>query len=373
MLKQALILAGGLGTRLGVLTQAMPKPMLPVAGRPFLEHVIFNLRRHGLDKIVLSVGHLADRVMDHFGDGGSLGVSITYSREISPLGTGGGLRHALPMLGDSFLVLNGDTLFDCNYLDMARLLGNDVLAVLGLRHVEDASRYGSVHLEGGRVLGFHEKSRTGAGLVSGGVYAFTRQAAELLPLGASSIETGLFPLLAQRGFLAAKAYRAYFIDIGLPSTLSQADTAIPKWQRKPGIFIDLASLLSPSCAFGFVPGGAVWTDDAVSAVKWCNDGGYLVFGLAEKADRWPAPERESFLEEPRRMGAHLDALYPCDATAFLDWSDQARKDWDLDLARSLLLSGRWSDGAVGEIPRRAVHVTSSSSLSEYVKKVVPPL
>src|SRR5512137_1345027 len=109
---KVLVLAGGLGTRLRPLTETLPKVLVPVLGRPFLEHLVEDVARQGFTRLVLSVGVLSDQVEACFGDGGRLGCCIEYARETTPLGTGGAVVNALPLLGDTFLVLNGDTLLE---------------------------------------------------------------------------------------------------------------------------------------------------------------------------------------------------------------------------------------------------------------------
>ncbi|MGE4297677.1 MAG: HAD-IIIA family hydrolase [Desulfovibrionaceae bacterium] len=400
MLRQALILAGGRGTRLGALTDAVPKPMLPVAGRPFLEHLIRNLRRFGVDRIVLSVGYLAQAFEAHFGDGGALGVSIAYSHEAAPLGTGGGVRHALPLLDDAFLVLNGDTLFDCNYLDLALLLGQAggaPGAALALRRVDDASRYGSVRLDGDRVAGFAEKSQAGPGLISAGVYALTRRVVEELPPGASSIETDLFPRLADRGALAARAYPGFFIDIGLPETLAFADRAIPDWQRKPCVFFDRDGVLNTDFGYVHRPQDFQWTEDAIEAVKWCNDCGYLVVVTTNQAGiargYYDAAAFHGLMDwmrgELRRHGAHLDAVYHCPHHPTAGQGElgcvcdcrkpaggmvrQAIEDWTIDAARSVLIGDKPSDISAGECCGVAGHLFTGGSLLAMVRECVAPL
>src|SRR2546428_7315254 len=129
MIDQAVILAGGLGSRLGELTQQMPKPLLPVGGRPFLEYVIWNLSRFDINRFLFSVGYRADQIIEHFGDGSRFSISIDYVVEQQPLNTGGALLFAGDKLHETFLVANGDTLFDLNYLDLTLLLRrNSILA-----------------------------------------------------------------------------------------------------------------------------------------------------------------------------------------------------------------------------------------------------
>jgi D-glycero-D-manno-heptose 1,7-bisphosphate phosphatase len=238
-MRQAVILAGGLGTRLGALTQETPKPLLPVAGVPFLEYLLWNLRRHGIRRIVFSAGYLADRIIAHFGEGQQYSMDFRYVIEPEPAGTGGALRLAAAELEESFLLMNGDTLFDLNYLDLGLLLeSRSALAALALRHVPDAGRYGSVRLNEDRIVGFAEKTGTQAGIVNGGVYALRREVIEYLPPAPCSLEKDLFPHLSAQNQLLGKVYNGFFIDIGLPASLSESEESIPRWLKKTALFLD---------------------------------------------------------------------------------------------------------------------------------------
>jgi NDP-sugar pyrophosphorylase family protein len=119
---QAVILAGGLGTRLGDITKAVPKPMVPIAGKPYLEHQIRLLAEQGIRDVVLLVGYLGRQIEDHFGDGAAWKVRIRYSREQTPLGTGGALREAGPLLADAFLLIYGDSYLPIDYAAVLRTL-----------------------------------------------------------------------------------------------------------------------------------------------------------------------------------------------------------------------------------------------------------
>ena len=116
---QTVILAGGLGTRLRPLTEQTPKPMVEVEGRPFLEFIVEHIAGQGFRDILLLTGHLGEHVSDHFGDGRRFGVSIRYSREPQPLGTGGAIRAAWEQLADDFLLLYGDSFLPIDYVDVA--------------------------------------------------------------------------------------------------------------------------------------------------------------------------------------------------------------------------------------------------------------
>ena len=141
LITQAVILAGGLGTRLGARSKDRPKPMQLVGEKPFLEYLIWNLKRYGVTDVLLSVGYLANVISDHFGNGERFGVRIRYVHESSPVGTGGALGLCAPLLAERFYFLNGDTLFDVNLDDLAtQLQGPDVIGALALRAVDDVSR-----------------------------------------------------------------------------------------------------------------------------------------------------------------------------------------------------------------------------------------
>lgn len=365
MLTQAVVLAGGLGTRLGELTRSTPKPLLPVGGRPFLEYLVWNLRRHGITRVVFCVGYLAERIVEHFGDGARFGVAIEYVVEREPAGTGGALLLARPRLEEEFLVLNGDTLCDLNYLDLGLLLKETgAAAAVALRHVPDAQRYGRVCLEGSLVTGFEEKGAGGPGLVSGGVYALRRAALEGLPGVPASLERDLFPALAAAGSLAGRVYGGFFLDIGVPESLREAQAAVPRWRRKPAVFLDRDGVLNEDRGYIHRPEEFVWVEGAPEAVKWLNDRGYLVILVTNQAgiargyyteeDFWGLMKWVG--AELRRRGAHLDAVYYCPhhpAEGREPYRQKcgcrkpapglirrALKEWDVDVARSLMIDDR---------------------------------
>src|SRR5262245_61543699 len=222
MVKQAVILAGGFGTRLRAATRHTPKPLLEVAGVPFLDHLIWNVARHGIRRLLLLTGHLAPAFQARYGDGCAHGIAIDYGVEPEPYGTGGALALAARRLDERFLVLNGDTLFDLNYLDLAARIEDGALAVVALRQVDNVSRYGAVRLAGSRVEEFAEKGRPGPGAINGGVYVMRGEAVERLPEGPSSLERDLLPNLSAESRLAGAIYDGFFVDIGMAEALAAA-------------------------------------------------------------------------------------------------------------------------------------------------------
>jgi mannose-1-phosphate guanylyltransferase len=224
---QALILAGGEGTRLRPLTSTVPKPVVPLVDRPFIAFMLDWLRSHGVDDVVMSCGHLAGGVRSVLGDGAALGVRLRYLEEPRPLGTGGALKFAEDLLDERFLMLNGDTLSD---LDLtAQLAAHEAVgarATLALYPVEDPSAYGLVRLaDDGAVREFVEKpapDQIDTNNISAGAYVLERSILELLRPGErASIERDVFPRLVGDG-LYGHVGSGYWMDIGTPDRYLEA-------------------------------------------------------------------------------------------------------------------------------------------------------
>ncbi len=374
MLRDAIVLAGGLGTRLGPLAESIPKCMQPVAGVPFIDHLVWNLRRQGFSRVIFSLGHLASAVRTHVGDGSALGIEAVYSIEDAPLGTGGAVRLAAEQASqDGFLVVNGDTLFDANYRALPLLLGASsasllpVMAAMALRVVPDVGRYGAVDLSGSTVRAFGEKAESGAGLVNGGVYAMNRDAVRMLPVGGSSLEDDLFPTLAANGQLAGLESDRFFVDIGTPPSLAESQASVAAWRRKPAVFLDRDGVLNEDRHHVHKVEDFEWLPGAREAVRWLNDSGYLVIVVTNQAGigRGLYTGREFdhlmdwFAEELAREGAHIDAIYHCPhhPTAGLGEYHvvcecrkpapgmlvRALREWPIDAGRSIMVGDKHTD------------------------------
>jgi mannose-1-phosphate guanylyltransferase len=225
---QALILAGGEGTRLRPLTSSIPKPVVPLAGRPFISYMIDWLRRHGVDQAILSCGFMADGVRAVLGDGDGLGVRLRYVEEPRPLGTGGALKLAEDLLEDRFLMLNGDQLTDIDLTAQIRQHERTgARATLALIAVEDPSTYGLVRRRDDlSVSGFLEKpdaDEIDTNLVNAGAYVLDRSiVSEMAAAGTRfSIERDVFPRLVDHGLFGYEA-SGYWMDIGTPQRYLQA-------------------------------------------------------------------------------------------------------------------------------------------------------
>ncbi|MBQ9473210.1 MAG: nucleotidyltransferase family protein [Bacteroidales bacterium] len=227
---EAIVLAGGFGTRLQHVVSDVPKPMAPVAGRPFVEYLFDQLVHYRFDHIVLSTGYKHEAIEGRFGTA-YRGMELTYAREETPLGTGGGLRNALQFCREETVtVLNGDTLFLVDHESLSefhRSHGGDLTIVL--RQVGDTSRYGSVAVDGDhRIVSFTEKGAAqGAGLINGGIYAVNRRLLLPYPVGQKfSFEKDVLESRYRDIPFYAMPCNGYFIDIGVPDDYRRAQSEL---------------------------------------------------------------------------------------------------------------------------------------------------
>lgn len=218
---QAILLAGGLGTRLQSVVNDRPKPMADVCGKPFLEYLILELKKHGITEIVLAVGYKGQMVEEYFKTGKQLGVHIEYSYEKEQLGTAGAIKNASEHIKEKeFFVLNADTFYQAAYQDVIDLYARkNVDMALVLRKVPDVSRYGSVKVQNQLITGFNEKiSEHVEGVINGGIYLMRDTVLDMIPEGKKcSLENEIIPQMLQKGKrLGAVVNEGYFIDIGVP-------------------------------------------------------------------------------------------------------------------------------------------------------------
>jgi len=386
VLSQAVILVGGLGTRLGELTARTPKPLLPVAGRPFVEHLLQEVSRYGLRKATLLAGRFGDQVRATYDGQVIFDLAVDVVVEPSPMGTGGALAFAAAeaRLDPEFLLMNGDSWID---MDVVRLVRNweaarterpGTRAQLLLQTVPDAARYGTVTAKDGLVTVFQEKSPESAnrpGQINAGVYVLDRTILKDVPSDrVTSLETDILPKLVADGrvvsILAPEG--SYFIDIGLPDTYLRADEELMRHRRRPAIFLDRDGTLNVDRGYTHKITDLSWQPDARQAVKYANDAGYYVFvvtnqagvarGLYQESDVIAFhAEMQSQLYE---IGAHVDAFEWCpfhvDGTVAAYRQDSRRRKpspgmiedladvWPVDMSRSLLIGDTPDDMKAAE-------------------------
>ena len=228
---KAMVLAAGLGTRLRPLTDTLPKPLLPVAGRPLLEWNLLLLKRHGITEVIINLHHLGEQIVRALGDGARLGLRLAYSHEPTLQGTGGGIKQASPFLKDGpLLVLNGDTLSDC---DLTALIAahrvSGALATLAVRDDPEAATWGPVTLDAqGRILQINgrpplaEPRAALPACMFAGIHVMEQAVLDAMPSGPGSIIDVYDRLLRQGRPLHGYRMSGYWSDIGDPKRYAQA-------------------------------------------------------------------------------------------------------------------------------------------------------
>lgn len=214
---EAIILAGGLGTRLARVVSDVPKPMASVAGRPFLSYIFDDIKSQGITHVVLAVCHKKECIMDFFGEHYE-GIEIDYSVEAFPLGTGGAIKQALTLCREErVFVFNGDSFLAVNLRELRNYSNrHNFLISIVLKPLTNFSRYGTVDVgENGVVRSFKEKQPCAAGLINGGIYDIKRDALKEYPVR-FGMERDCFPALLAQQKIGSIVSNGYFIDIGIP-------------------------------------------------------------------------------------------------------------------------------------------------------------
>ncbi|MFT4901018.1 MAG: NDP-sugar pyrophosphorylase family protein [Lentimonas sp.] len=232
---QAVILCGGLGTRLRSAVSDRPKCLAEVAGEPFLLLLLDYYIQAGVTQFILATGHLSEQIEALFAglDYNYRGAKILISREPEPMGTGGALKFAESLLDEEFMMINGDTWMECEPESLClQMKQTGAEIVLALRQVADVGRYGEVVLDthSPRIISFAEKSAQGGpGFINAGVYYIKRSALRLIPVRQKcSLETDVFPLLLAEAAMVGVAFAGQFIDIGIPQDYQRAQLMLAR-------------------------------------------------------------------------------------------------------------------------------------------------
>ena len=254
MINTAIILAGGLGTRLQPLTDDTPKPLLPLKGKPMIAHIINNFKKYGVNNIILSIGYKSKQIKEHFGDGSKYGVNIIYSIEEEPLGTGGAIMLAAKDLTKPFFLAWGDNLADFDLHAMYKAYLRDAPQVtMALTPREDVENFGVAKLEENKIINFVEKPQreeAPSNLINAGAFIIDPQCLKILPQGNSSMERDCFEKLAPLGEISVYKHEGQWFPTDTLEKYSDAClNFIPKidFTKKKIIIADVDETICESC------------------------------------------------------------------------------------------------------------------------------
>ena len=397
---QCAVLVGGLGTRLGALTAATPKPILPCGDRPFLGWLLREFVRFGVTEFVLLTGHLSAEIERAAADIQAslpVRVAITLSEEPMRAGTGGAVFHARRLLHDRFLLCNGDLLFDTNLsalLSDAAADSPDTVGRVMLRQLDDASRYGVVTLDGGRITAFRERPPAGTpGTINGGIYLFRKTLIDHLR-PSCSLEADVMPALAIDGKLRGTLGTGYFRDIGVPEDFARAQTEIPALLRRRALFLDRDGVLNVDHGYVGCRERFEWTDAAKQAIAYATAAGWHVFivtnqsGVArglydEDAVRallgWIADEARAAggtIDDARYCPYHPDGIDDAYRRAH-PWRKPEPgmlldliRCWELDPARAIMIGDQESDMRAAADAGVAGHLFQEKNLLAFLQQVM---
>ncbi len=315
---EAVILAGGFGTRLSHIVSDVPKPMAPVCNRPFLRFILDDIIEKGVTRIILAVGYKQDTISDYFGIS-YRGVELIYSVEDTPLGTGGALKQALSLCDDkNVFVLNGDTFFDVNLSEMSK--NKDKIAI-ATKRMYNFSRYGTVQISSNNIINnFIEKAPTQAGLINGGVYYVPTNVLQHINEKTFSFESDYLEKTLEDEVLISFESEGYFIDIGVPEDYSAAQKSMQVFIKKHKIaFFDRDGTINVDTGYVHKKDEMFFIDGMPAFIKKWQDWDYKVVVVTNQAGiaRGYYNERDmhalhSFMNEKlAEHNAHIDAFYFC--------------------------------------------------------------
>lgn len=367
MFKEAVILAGGFGTRLSHVVSDVPKPMAPVYGRPFLCYLLDRLADAGIQRVVLATGYMHEVIETYFGTGYQ-GLEIIYSNEDQPLFTGGAIRQAAEKIqSEDFVVLNGDTLFDIDFQQLYDFhTSHDAHLSIALRCVEDTGRYGAVTCENDRIVAFHEKTESqGAGDINGGIYAIKRTwlLNQNLPTKFSFEKELMQPFAGDPHFYGL-SFNDYFIDIGVPEDYFRAQQEFKTlFPQDEFLFLDRDGILNKHLLGDYVRNWSMWEwlPGILEAMPVLAKRFKRIFIVTNQQGVGKGLMTEADLEDVHRhmladieaAGGRIDKVYVCTALESekspnrkpeIGMALQAQRDFpEVDFHRSVMVGDSKSD------------------------------
>lgn len=365
---EAIVLAGGLGTRLAHIVSDVPKPMASVSGRPFLRYILDNIIMQGIDRIILAVGYKQECICSYFGNS-YRGAQIIYSSEDKPLNTGGAIKKAiLHCTGKDIFIVNGDTYFDVNLIKMLKFhkrVHADV--TIATKVMSNFDRYGTIQKNEERIVAFEEKKPTSFGIINGGIYLIHKDLLNIANQESFSFEKEILERHLNNLRICSFNSDGYFIDIGVPKDyfLAQSD-----FENRPNCakaaFFDRDGTINVDVGYLHKKEDLVFIQGRPELISKYNKLGYWVIVITNQAGIARGFYTEDDMRELHRymnkklskLDAHIDAFYFCphhpDFTGICKCRkpeagmiEQAIKDFDLDPNQCVLFGDQKQDIEAG--------------------------
>lgn len=395
--EQAVFLVGGLGTRLHSLTAGKAKPLLDVGGRPFLDYLLDEASRHGIKRALLLCGYRADDVRRTYHGRTVRGMRIDAVTEATPAGTGGALALAADRLDQHFFLVNGDSLFDFNWLSLCPTTDRPWrgLVRMALAGGVAGARYGRVGVDGHRVHSFVAAGSSNQP-INAGVYFMRKAILSRIGPAPCSLERDVLPGLAADGLIEGCLVEAPFIDIGIPEDYRRAQNLVPSIVKRPAAFLDRDGVLNEDTGYVHRFDQVRWVEGAPGAVRWLNDAGYFVFIVTNQAGVARGYYNEDHVTELhawmnvelRKAGAHIDCAEFCPyhpegtVDRYRRESDLRKpgpgmlkkllSEWPVDAARSFLVGDRTTDLEAAAAAGITGHLFQGGNLLDFVRGLSAP-
>lgn len=367
-IKQAVIIAGGLGTRLKPFTDTNPKPMYPFNGKPFIEYLVKQIKGFGIDRILILVGYMPEKIMDYLGDGSKYGVKIEYDVTPVEYETGDRVLHAKEKLDDEYLFMYCDNYCPINF---ARLVedyynNNALLQFTAYANLDGYTKSNLLIAEDGKVEVYDKKRLTpNLSGVDIGYAIVNKKVLDMLPDGGFNLEAVLYPILVDQGKLYATVTEHRYYSVG---SFERIELTKRYFDFQKYVFLDRDGTLNvrpPKACYIEKPEDFVWLDGAKEAVKKLNDAGFIVILISNQ----PGIARGNLTEETltaihdkmqselAEIGAHIDKIYYCPH----NWDDgcacrkpkpgmfyQAQKEFCIELPKATMIGDDERDIEAGE-------------------------
>lgn len=281
----AVILCGGLGTRLRSVVDDRPKSMADINGKPFLQYQIEYLKAQGINDFILATGYLSDYVSDFFKDGSNFGVHIEYAIENEPLGTGGAIKNAFEKIKTEYaLCLNGDTYFEIKIAELEKVYKtNNADMAIALKYEKNVSRFGAVKFdENNKLIAWNEKDVEGEGFINGGIYIISKNLVDTIPSGKISLENDLMPLWINTKNVFTKVFSGHSIDIGIPESLNQMINYV-NLPNRTVIFLDRDGTINEDRGYTVKCEDLKLIPSMVNKIKKWKEEGKLIIVISNQA------------------------------------------------------------------------------------------